>query len=46
MIKCEFCDNHIKITPEIAPPGYKFRIDGWAFCQDCKIKLIGGVDNG
>jgi len=43
MIQCELCDNKIRVSPEIAPPDYNFQIDGWAFCQDCKIKLLRGI---
>ena len=44
MIECELCNKKIRIMPEIAPPDYKFElVKGWAFCHDCKIKLLTGV---
>jgi len=44
MIYCELCGGKIRVSPTMKPLEHEFQIDGWAFCPDCKIKLIGGIN--
>ena len=43
MIKCELCNKKITVSPYMKPLEHEFKIDGWAFCRDCKIKLLNGI---
>ena len=43
MIKCELCKKKIAVSPYMKPLEHEFTIDAWAFCPDCKIKLLNGV---
>ena len=44
MIKCELCNKKIRVSPSMLPIEHEFKLDGWAFCPDCKIKLLGGYN--
>jgi len=43
-IKCELCDKKIPVHPSMRPLEHEFQIDGWAFCRDCKVKLLRGIE--
>ncbi len=40
MIRCEFCNKRIAVTPSFKAIEHELKIAGWAFCQDCKRDLI------
>jgi len=41
MIRCELCKKKIPVSPSMRALEHEWQIDGWAFCNDCKLKLIG-----